>query len=175
MAHFQKVQLQKCLLNHLKCQYINIWKVSYKPKSDDQKCKHITYKMNMILIGKCQTKIVHNLHFLSNNYYCIKMLPTCEIDILHTNDVPMHKYYHWRQSGVKSTSATSGIWGWFFGAPNICTDLCTDFRGGAKKQPVPFPVALVRMAPLIIVIIIVMIIDIQMVIEVEHSTMVPFF
>ena len=26
----------------------------------------------------------------------------------------------------------------FFGAPNICTNLCTDFRGGAKKQPVPW-------------------------------------
>ena len=48
-------------------------------------------------------------------------------------------YNHWRQSGVKSTSATSGIWGCFFGAHNICTNLCTDFRGGAKKQPVPWP------------------------------------
>ena len=45
---------------------------------------------------------------------------------------------HWRRSGVRTTSATSGIRGdsrgLFFGAPNICTD----FRGGTKNQPVPW-------------------------------------
>ena len=47
-------------------------------------------------------------------------------------------YFHWRRSGVKTTSASSGIRedsrGLFFKAPNICTD----FWGGAKNQPVPW-------------------------------------
>ena len=39
------------------------------------------------------------------------------------------------------------LWGFecfCYGAPKICTD----FRGGAKKQPVPWHVGLVRMGPL---------------------------
>ena len=37
--------------------------------------------------------------------------------------------------GVKTTSATSGIGGFFSGCP---IHIYTDFRGGAKKQPVPW-------------------------------------
>ena len=50
----------------------------------------------------------------------------------------LEDYCHWRQSEVKTTSATSGIRGdskgLYFGASNICTY----FRGGTANQPVPW-------------------------------------
>ena len=46
---------------------------------------------------------------------------------------------HWSQSEVKTTSASFGIpgdsKGLFWGCPIY---LCTDFRGGAKNQPMPW-------------------------------------
>ena len=56
-------------------------------------------------------------------------------------------YTHWRRSGVKTTSATSGIQGVFFSG---CPIYILTFGAGQNIKPCHGRVALVRIAPLII-------------------------
>ena len=55
---------------------------------------------------------------------------------------------HWRQSGIKSTSATSGFEGDFLGHPIYVLTYVLTFGAGQKNNQCHGPVALVRMAPL---------------------------
>ena len=91
--------------------------------------------------GSISKSYTVTLFLMSNISWLRKLCLVFIFNFLSTvqNIFVILNYIHWRQLGIKSTSATLGIWGWFFRAPNICTDLCTDFRGGAKKQPVPWP------------------------------------
>ena len=93
-------------------------------KSSIQHLLHLKHGL-MVYFNLTTTEVLDlDIRFMHLNWHLAEHLRHSEVN---------HHPQGW-PSGQKSTSATSGNQGFLLWAPKVCPD----FRGGAKKQPVPW-------------------------------------